>query len=58
MPRYGELAEVTGPKTQALGKTFDTPQPLYRIGMLHAMETCIITGDGFEDGPFTQKRRV
>jgi len=52
MPRYGELAEVTGPTTTALGKTFETPQPLYRLGMLHAMETYYY-GENFEDGRFT-----
>lgn len=39
MPRYGEMAEVQGPVTEAFGKKFNTPQPTYRIGMLHAMET-------------------
>ena len=53
MPRYGELAEVSGPTTQAFGKTFETPQPLYRIGMLHAMETYYY-GSSFQDGRFSQ----
>jgi ureidoglycolate hydrolase len=52
MPRYGEMAEVTGPVTEAFGKKFDTPQPLYRIGALHAMETYYY-GNCFEDGKFT-----
>jgi len=39
MPRYGEMAEVTGPETEAFGKKYDTPQPLYTIGALHALST-------------------
>ncbi len=54
MPRYGEMVEVTGPVTEAFGKKFDTPQPLYRIGALHAMETYYY-GKDYEDGRFTQK---
>ena len=54
MPRYGEMAEVTGPITKAFGKEFETPQPLYRIGALHAMETYYY-GNGYEDGRFTKK---
>lgn len=53
MPRYGEMAEVTGPVTEAFGKKFETPQPLYRIGALHAMETYYY-GSTYEDGRFTK----
>lgn len=53
MPRYGEMVEVTGPITEAFGKKFETPQPLYRIGALHAMETYYY-GNCYEDGRFTK----
>jgi len=53
MPRYGELAEVQGPVTKAFGKEFDTPQPLYRVGMVHALET-YYHGQDYEDGKFTE----
>lgn len=53
MPRYGEMVEVTGPVTEAFGKKFETPQPLYRIGALHAMETYYY-GNSFSDSKFTK----
>lgn len=53
MPRYGEMAEVTGPTTEAFGKKFDTPQPLYKVGALHALETYYF-GNCFEDSKFTK----
>ena len=39
MPRYGDLAEVTGSVTEAYGRKYNTPSPPYIKGGLHCLET-------------------